>query len=48
MKTLGADISSVTFQEFFYPGKTKLEINLPREIFDEFALGKSVYLGKSL
>ena len=42
MKTLGADISSVTFPEFFYRGKTKPEMNLPWEIFDEFALGKSV------
>ena len=37
MKTLGADISSVTFPEFFNPGKTKPEMNLLLEIFDEFA-----------
>ena len=26
----------------FYLGKTKPEMNLPREIFDEFAVGKSI------
>ena len=29
------------FSRFFYLGKTKPEMNLPRAIFDEFALGKS-------
>ena len=42
VKTLGADISSVTFPEFSYLSKTKLAMNLAREIFVEFALGKSV------
>ena len=36
-----AIISSVTFQNF-YLGKTKPEMNLPRQTFDEFALGKSL------
>ena len=43
VNTLGADIGSVTFPEFLYLGKTKPKINLPREIFDEFALGKSAF-----
>ena len=29
------------FSRSFYLGKTKPEMNLPRAIFDEFALGKS-------
>ena len=39
MKTLVSVISGVTFPEFFYIGRTKPEMNLPWEIFDEFALG---------
>ena len=42
VKTLGADISSVTFPEFFCLSKTKSENKLARETFVEFALGKSV------
>ena len=41
VKSLGAEISSVTFPEFSYLSKTKPEMNLAREIFVEFALGKS-------
>ena len=42
-------MSSVTFPEFSPTvGKTKPEMNLPREIFDEFTRGKLLYLGKSL
>ena len=41
MKTLGANMSSVAFPEFSPTvGKTKPEMNLPREIFDEFTRGK--------
>ena len=41
VKTLGANMSSVTFPEFSPTvGKTKREMNLPREIFDEFTRGK--------
>ena len=35
-------ISVVWPSQNFYLGKTKREMNLPWEIFDEFALGKSV------
>ena len=43
VKTLGADISGVIFPEFFIQVKQNpIEMNLPRGIFDEFALGNSV------
>ena len=35
-------ISVVWLSQNFYLGKTKPEMNLPRENFDDFALGKSV------
>ena len=33
--------TSKIFSRYFYLGKTKPEMNLPRASFDEFALGKS-------
>ena len=35
-------ILAVVTLQTFYLGKTKPEMSLPRQIFDEFALGKSV------